>query len=168
MPKHGTTQAVEGSYVEFQVAVLRALPRDIDADTRLGWTKNGESLSRILREALMPNEIEENKILKLISAGDELVLDAVDGKDIIPCSKDMFKVGIDSDFVNWNANEPGPVTKETQVAVYEMVASATYTQMFSSIRADLNSLCLTQAQIKNFIIRRNFFFYDFAEDTIIH
>jgi hypothetical protein len=39
-------------YVEFQVAVLRALPRDIDPDIALGWTQNGESLARVLREAL--------------------------------------------------------------------------------------------------------------------
>jgi hypothetical protein len=56
MEKHGTTPQVIGSYVEFQAAVLRALPRDINPDVALGWTQNGESLTRILREALMPND----------------------------------------------------------------------------------------------------------------
>ena len=55
MANRGTTSQVTGSYVEFQTAVLRALPRDIDSDVALGWTKNGESLARILREALTPN-----------------------------------------------------------------------------------------------------------------
>jgi len=53
--KHGTASQVTGSYVEFQAAVLRALPRDIDSDIALGWTQNGESLARVLREALTPD-----------------------------------------------------------------------------------------------------------------
>jgi hypothetical protein len=53
--KHGTASQVTGSYVEFQAAVLRALPRDIDSDVALGWTQNGESLARVLREALTPD-----------------------------------------------------------------------------------------------------------------
>ena len=55
MANRGTTSQVNGSYVEFQAAVLRALPRDIDSDVALSWTKNGELLARILREALTPN-----------------------------------------------------------------------------------------------------------------
>ncbi len=55
MANRGTASQVTGSYVEFQAAVLRALPRDIDPDVAFGWTKNGESLACILREALTPN-----------------------------------------------------------------------------------------------------------------
>lgn len=55
MANHGTASQVTGSYVEFQAAVLRALPRDIDSDVALGWTNNGESLACILREAFTPN-----------------------------------------------------------------------------------------------------------------
>ena len=55
MTNHGTASQVTGSYVEFQAAVLRALPRDIDSDVALGWTQNGESLARVLREALTPD-----------------------------------------------------------------------------------------------------------------
>lgn len=55
MTKHGTASQVTGSYVEFQAAVLRALPRDINPDVALGWTQNCESLARILREALTPD-----------------------------------------------------------------------------------------------------------------
>ena len=53
--KHGTTSQVTGGYVEFQAAVLRALPRNIDSDVALGWTQNGESLAQVLREALTPD-----------------------------------------------------------------------------------------------------------------
>ncbi|MBI1754981.1 hypothetical protein HYR65_01715, partial [Candidatus Azambacteria bacterium] len=53
MSKHGTTSQVIGGYIEFQAAVLRALPRDIDPDIQEGWKMNGESLTRVLHEALM-------------------------------------------------------------------------------------------------------------------
>ena len=55
MPNRGTASQVTGGYVEFQAAVLRALPRDIDVDVALGWTRNGEALARALREVLLPN-----------------------------------------------------------------------------------------------------------------
>ncbi len=53
---HGTASqlTVDGAYVEFQLAVLRALPRDIDPDIADGWRNNGQSLARVLREALLP------------------------------------------------------------------------------------------------------------------
>ncbi len=56
MKKDGTTSQVTGNYVEFQAAILRALPRDIETNVAHGWTQNGESLTRVLREALMPNK----------------------------------------------------------------------------------------------------------------
>lgn len=56
MKKDGTTSQVTGNYVEFQAAILRALPRDIEAEVAHNWTRNGESLARILRETLMPNQ----------------------------------------------------------------------------------------------------------------
>lgn len=62
MKKHGTAPNITGSYVEFQSAVLRALPRDIDPDVALGWTQNGEALSRILRDALTPQDKPFSKI----------------------------------------------------------------------------------------------------------
>ncbi|MEK7067126.1 MAG: hypothetical protein AAB949_01990, partial [Patescibacteria group bacterium] len=55
MIKHGTASQVTGSYVEFQSAVLQALPRDIDPDVALGWTRNGKALARVLKNALTPN-----------------------------------------------------------------------------------------------------------------
>jgi len=65
MKKHGTASQVTGSYVEFQAAVLRALPRDINPDVALGWTQNGESLTRVLREALMPDRKPADNIYPL-------------------------------------------------------------------------------------------------------
>lgn len=69
MTKHGTASQVTGSYVEFQAAVLRALPRDIDPDVALGWAKNGEALSRILEDALTPDMKPFGKIFIIICDG---------------------------------------------------------------------------------------------------
>src|SRR3989344_5105193 len=55
MKNHGTTPQITGIYAEFQAAVIKALPRDIDQDVALGWTKNGKVLACILREALTPD-----------------------------------------------------------------------------------------------------------------
>ena len=53
MPRRGTA-SVSGDFVEFQAAVLRALPRNIDPTTASGWTNNGRALAKVLREALTP------------------------------------------------------------------------------------------------------------------
>lgn len=52
MTKRGTA-SVTGNYIEFQAAVLRTLPRDIDSDVALDWVNNGECLARVLHEALV-------------------------------------------------------------------------------------------------------------------
>ncbi len=62
MTTHGTASQlkVDGAYVEFQLAVLRALPRDIDPDIAEGWRNNGQGLAKVLREALLPPEESES------------------------------------------------------------------------------------------------------------
>ena len=56
MKNHGTTiSQITGIYAEFQAAIMEALPRDIDQDVALGWTKNGKVLTRVLRETLVPS-----------------------------------------------------------------------------------------------------------------
>ena len=44
------------SYAEFQAAVIKALPRDIDQDTMRRWTHE-KKLAHILRETLTPSKI---------------------------------------------------------------------------------------------------------------
>lgn len=56
MSKRGTASEIPGWYLELQKAVLTALPRDIPQNIAIGWTENGESLTRTLRTALTPPE----------------------------------------------------------------------------------------------------------------
>ncbi|OGM89382.1 hypothetical protein A3J77_01165 [Candidatus Wolfebacteria bacterium RBG_13_41_7] len=148
------SQQVSGWYVEFQAAVIRALPRDIDQDVADGWRENGETLAENLREMLIPaveRKELQNKILKLISGGKKLVIDAADGTEILAKANDVFAAGINSDFVAYGADEPGLATPETSAKVYEMAKDATFAQMFGSLESDLDKLCFTQAQIKGFM-----------------
>jgi len=89
--------------------------------------------------------------LKLISGGKSLTIDAVDGSEVLADAKDMFPAGIDSDFKNWEADEPSQPTAETPVDVHEMKKDATFSQMFGELNFDVRRLCLTQHQIKNFV-----------------
>ncbi len=66
---------------------------------------------------------KKNEFLKLLSGGESLVLDAVDGTETLAKAKDVFS-WIDPDFKNWGTDEKGPATKETSVAVYEVQASS--------------------------------------------
>jgi hypothetical protein len=93
---------------------------------------------------------KENLITLLLSKGESILIDACDGKEILADAKDVFKSGIDSDFKNWNTNKPGKNTEETAVQVHEIVKDSTFAQMFGSFGTDLDKLCLTQSQIKNF------------------
>lgn len=67
--KHGTAFKVAGGYIEFQAAVLRALPRDIDSDVALGWTQNGEALAHALREVLLPNGKTSGNVFSITCEG---------------------------------------------------------------------------------------------------
>lgn len=91
----------------------------------------------------------QNEFLRLISGNESLVLDSADGKEILADAKEIFAY-IDPDFIKYGADEEGSSTKETPVAVYELVKDTAFSQMFGSLSSDLNNLCLTQAQIKSF------------------
>lgn len=91
-----------------------------------------------------------NSILRLLSKGESLLIDAVNGKETLAQAKDVFLSSIDSDLKKLGTDQPGAATEETPVQVYEMAQDATFAQMFGSLGADLDKLCLTQHQIKNF------------------
>lgn len=64
MSDHGTAseQAVLGWYVEFQLAALRALPRDISQEIADEWRANGEALAKVFRGVLIPPKSEKEVI----------------------------------------------------------------------------------------------------------
>ena len=98
-------------------------------------------------------EIAENiaGIVKLISGAETLELDETDGKATIAKAKDTFPGWIDPNFENYGTNVCGPATKKAQVSVHEMIKDGTFAQIFGGMSDDLNSLCLTQPQIIQFV-----------------
>jgi len=120
-----------------------------------GYPFDPEELKNYLQTAIegrfRGSRKRSNKFLWLISGGVSLTVDAVDGTEILADAKDVFSGGIDSDFINWEADEPDRSTVETPVDVYEMTQDATFSQMFGDLSSDVRRLCLTQHQIKNFV-----------------
>lgn len=69
----GTT--FPGWYITFQQAVLAALPRPpkIDQNTGLSWAGNGESLTKVLADALLPKQLAypaDGEVFELTLDGD--------------------------------------------------------------------------------------------------
>jgi hypothetical protein len=94
---------------------------------------------------------KKNKpILRFISGGEKLMIEALDGSSYIYDDKIVFKSYIDGDFKNWGLNWPSPVTTETLVDVSEMVNNGTFIQIFNEITNNLDKIVMTQAQIIRF------------------
>jgi hypothetical protein len=90
-----------------------------------------------------------NERLKLIAGEEALVLDPTDGHETLGQATDVFRY-IDHNFGRWNCNVVGPPTKETAVRVFEMIRNSTFQELFGGFGAALDSLALTQGQIKQF------------------
>jgi hypothetical protein len=90
--------------------------------------------------------------LLLISGNERLVLNQTDGQDTLVGATDVFRY-IDSNFKNWGCDLGGSPTTEMPVRVYELAMDSSFSQMFSSFGVTLDSLALTQAQIKQFVSR---------------
>lgn len=88
--------------------------------------------------------------LELISGGQLLTVDAVDGNAILADAYDVFDY-IDPRFKKLGADEKGVATEETNVEVYTLGKIETFSQAFCPFSFDLRRLCLTQDQIKNFV-----------------
>lgn len=70
-------------------------------------------------------------------------------KSTIARATDVFSY-IDSDFKNYGTDVKSPKTKATEMTVLEQEKDGTFKDIFTSISSDLDSLCLTQAQIIEF------------------
>lgn len=94
------------------------------------------------------------EFLKLISGEEEtLTLDATDGKETIAGAGDLFSGNLAGNFINWNTNIKGNPTEAQNVQVHEMTKNGTFKQIYGSLGTELNTLCLTQAQIIQFVKR---------------
>jgi hypothetical protein len=91
----------------------------------------------------------KNDRLWLLSGDRPLMLDRMDGSETLSQATDIFKF-IDRNFERWNCDVVGPPTQETPVRVYEMASDSTFQELFGGFGVALESLALTQAQIKQF------------------
>jgi hypothetical protein len=106
---------------------------------------------KFLRKEQSWTGVVVEKILQLISGGEALTIDALNGKDDL-LAKDGTFAWIDPDFENYGADESCQPTPETKVEVYEMVKNATFSQMFGSLSPDLQKVCFSsRAQVKEFV-----------------
>lgn len=80
---------------------------------------------------------------------ENLIIPKNKGKTNIIQSTDLFNY-IDSDFKGWNLDVPSPASSETKIAVYEMERDGNFQQIFGEL-GKLDDLCLTQAQIVQFV-----------------
>ena len=101
---------------------------------------------------LILEEVNVNAILQLLSTSLIIIVPACDGTQTIAQAKGTFLSDIDSNFKNWNLDNPGKETGEAGVQVHELVQDATFSTMLGSlgVGSGLNKLCLTQHQIKAF------------------
>ena len=98
-------------------------------------------------------ELAENitGYVKLISGAETLELDETDGKATIAKAKDTFPGYIDGDFKGWGCDVKSEPTQKTQATVHELIKDGTFAQIWNGMSDDLNSLCLTQPQIIQFV-----------------
>ena len=126
---------------------------------------NGDNVQRILGlgDKIAPKvrdfvkqllaELAENiaGCLKLISGAETLELEPTDGKETIANASKVFTWGIDGDFKRWGCDVKAKPTVATKVQVHEMIKDGTFAQIFGGLSDNLDALCLTQAQIIQFV-----------------
>lgn len=109
--------------------------------------KTASGLAKEVVKLLIKEDL--NTFLKLISI-EPLILAPTDGTKNLANAKNLFEY-IDLDFENWGTDEKGLATEATPVQVYKMTKDANFQQMFGSLSSDPSKLCLTQAQIIEFV-----------------
>lgn len=113
------------------------------------------ALQKIVEGRFRESKIKETteakpSITRLISGGETIMIEALDGTEYISDAKKTFKSFIDGDFKNLGLNQFGPATTETLLDISEMVGDGTFVEIFTGISSDLEKLVLTQAQIIRF------------------
>ena len=91
--------------------------------------------------------------LKCISVGQEIVLGQTDGTKTIATAKDVFKGGVDSDFMNESLNVPGLPKPETELMVFKMIKCNMFRNIFLDLDDDLDRVCAQQDQIIQVVVK---------------
>lgn len=135
------------------VALARIIARAIvnaDSDKIKKLTDEPEVILNFFAGLLSDNAETKSSILRPISDGRKIMIEALDGEAQISDAKNIFKAFIHENFKNWGLDQPGPATAETLCDVSEITSSATAAQIFTSITSNLDRLVMTQAQIIRF------------------
>lgn len=132
---------------DFTRGQLDAALMKIGQDVGMG---TAEGIQAFLRNELVVQQAVPNPTLRLLSAGETIIIPACDGTQTLAQARKTFSAHLDPDFKNWGLDKLGKPTKETVASVYKMAKNATFAQMFGSLKADLDKLCFTQHQIKKF------------------
>ncbi|OIO48830.1 MAG: hypothetical protein AUJ34_02295 [Parcubacteria group bacterium CG1_02_41_12] len=139
---------------QYKTALRRIgeIQRQLGQATGYPYDPNGLLGSlQAISEGRFADVARPHEILRLISGGHDLIIPATDGLELISQAEDVFTGWIDSDFVNWGANETSSATPDTPVQVCELARDAIFAQMLDSICADLERICLAQSQIIGFV-----------------
>lgn len=114
---------------------------------------NGKEAAALSAKAIanrITNEVKHTSIVKLISAGKKLMIEALDGKAAIVDAKQTFSSLIDFNFANLRPDLFNFGTSEILVDVCEMNEKGSFLKIFTSINPDLDEIVMTQAQIIRF------------------
>ena len=100
--------------------------------------------------SLRPGIIRSNDSSLVLLNPEPLIISAVSGEEILAQAQDVFLAGVDKNFRLWRTDRPGRPSPETAIDIYEMVRLADFPELFSEINPNLDRLCFTQHQIKEF------------------
>jgi len=144
-----------GQGLELAITCLKAIASTVK--------KNGSSLEEVQKivgkpgvvfkiiEEIFAKDVErKSSMLNLISAGEKVMIEALDGKAYIADDKQTFSAFIDGNFKGWGLNKSSSATPETLVDIHEVVEDGNLVKIFTSLNSDLDKLVMTQAQIIRF------------------
>ena len=115
----------------------------------LNGKRSPEEVLRFLQRFIDEPDLNSDPVyLKCISLGEEIILHPTDGAETIAKATDVFNAHIDPGFRNYDVSMKP--TKLMKVSVHELIENGTFLRLFESLGKDLDRLCLTQGQIKQF------------------
>lgn len=150
---------------ETKIAASKGLQNAIKKITNLA---NGEALIKRVQNNLnlgLMSEVEwavekvfiefvkiKTTYLKSISLDEDVFIDETNGKETLAQAEDLFS-DIDPDFKKWNLDVSSESKTSTKVQVLELIKDGVLKDIFESFGKNLDSICLTQHQIKDFCFK---------------